>query len=179
MPAAAFIDESSMPSEIGHVYVLGIVRVLFTDEEECKGRLTLAAGRQERIHFAESSSTLRSTHVALVSELPAHITSIASKGPRRSEERTRRRLLAAVFGSTSCLLDGVDSVVLESRGNALDLRDKSLIQQVSKFTDQKSRRIRHVGWRNQPMLWAADVVAGSVSRALTVGEAAPFPVNWI
>jgi hypothetical protein len=179
MSAAAFVDESSMPSEMVHVYVLGIVRVLLADEEECTGRLRLAAGRQERIHFAESSSILRSTHVALVSELPAYITSIASAGPRRSEERTRRRILAAVFGSASGFLDGVDSVVLESRGNALDLRDKSLIQQVSMFSDQKPRRIRHVGWRNQPMLSAADVVAGSVSRALAVGEAAPFPVNWI
>ncbi len=104
---------------------------------------------------------------------------MASGGSLRSEERSRRRILSRMFGTGSEVADGVAAVFFESRGNALDLRDKSLIQQVSQHAQFKLPKLRHIGWRGEPILWAADVVAGSVARALARDEPAPFPVSWI
>jgi hypothetical protein len=179
MSLLTFIDESSMPRGAGHVYVFGMVMVSPPRIEECEDRLLAAVNRKDRIHYAESSLSRRSQLVELVADLPVLAVSIGSDGPIRSEERTRRRLLARIFGPGMGLPDGVSAVFLESRGNALDLRDKSLIQQVARHSEFKVHKVRHIGWRGQPMLWAADVVAGSVTRALAKSEDSPFPLTWM
>jgi len=144
----------------------------------CESQIRHVAGRQERIHFADSPVIRRRALVQLMRSLPVNSLAIASLGASRAEERTRRRLLVALFGTSSSIIHGTASIVMESRGKAPDLRDKSLIRRVTAYSPGEFAEVRHVGWKNQPLLWGADIVAGSVSRAIGSGEPTPFPVVW-
>ena len=179
MSTVGFLDESSVLTSRGHVYVFGLLLVAPQVLGSCEAQLQQAAGRQERIHYADSPASRRHDLVELTQSLPVHAIAMASTGEPRMEERSRRRLLVALFGSSASVIYGAPSIVMESRGNALDLRDKSLIRRVTAYSEGEFAEVRHIGWKNQPLLWGADIVAGSVSRALAVGETAPFPVNWI
>jgi hypothetical protein len=178
MFTVAFLDESSVLSSGGHVYVFGLLLVAPQVLGSCEARIRHAAGRQDRIHYADSPAIRRRALVELMQSLPVHSLAIASLGESRAEERTRRRLLVALFGSSSSIIHGTASIVMESRGNALDLRDKSLIRRVTAYSQGEFAEVRHVGWKDQPLLWGADIVAGAVSRAIGTGEPTPFPVVW-
>lgn len=179
MSSVAFLDESSMLHGAGHVYVFGLLLVATADLELSEGRLRAAAGRRERIHYSDSPNTRRSVLVELMRSLPVRSCAIARTGPSRAEERSRRRLLASLFETPASVTQDTASFVMESRGNALDLKDKSLIRRVTAYSHGEFGDVRHVGWRHQPLLWGADIVAGSVSRAVASGQSPPFPVTWM
>ena len=120
MSTVAFLDESSVLRSGGHVYVFGLLLVPPEALGTCETQIRHAAGRQERIHFADSPAIRRRALVQLMQSLPVDSLAIASLGEPRAE----------------------------------------------------------VGWKDQPLLWGADIVAGSVSRAIGSSEPTPFPVVW-
>lgn len=168
-----------MPTHQGHVYVLGVLAVRECHLESCEKQLREAAKPRDRIHFSESKLARRRFLIDLVANLPVRSTAIIAMGSSRSEERSRRRILAHLFVAADGEFARSESVVFERRGNALDMKDKALIRILMGNTTDRPRRVRHEGWRDQPMLWAADVVAGAVSRAVAADEQVPFPVIWI
>jgi hypothetical protein len=179
MPVTLFGDESCIHVTSGHVYVIGLVGVHQSNLEEVETKVREAAGKRSRFHYVEATKSERKALVTLVSELSTSSQAFVTIATSGGDERSRRRILAQLFGNATNRPDGVTAVVLESRGLALDRSDKALIQNVTRFAAGGRPIVRHEGWRDQPMLWVADVVAGSVSRALASGELPPFPVTWM
>ena len=179
VPPKIFADESFIQSTSGHVYVIGLVSVEGEDMAGCESLLRAAAGKRSRFHYSEATRNERTDLISVVSGLTCSALALVAVSSDGSGERSRRRILAHCFGAMLGFVHGVEIVTFESRGKALDLRDKSLLQSLGRFAGSELPKVRHEGWRHQPMLWAADVIAGSVSRAVASGNTPPFPATWV
>jgi hypothetical protein len=90
-----------------------------------------------------------------------HIVTVGSPVPRRRQERARavclRGLVVELHGY------GVDHLVMESRAGTLNTRDVQTVAGARyDLPKGASFRIDHRRGPDEPLLWAADVVAGAV-----------------
>lgn len=170
----AFGDESIRTSAAGSFYVLAAAVIPADRCVPVRDALrSLLLRRQTRLHWRDEDRPRRGKIASAVAA--ARVESLVVIGapvqPRR-QERARRKVLVGLLWQ----LDQrqVEHLLLESRQPEQDARD---LTAVGEFRNARrvGRRLRvdHAGALDEPLLWAADAVAG------TVGESRCGDAEWL
>lgn len=161
----AYVDES-IRSESGLLYVVGAVVVDPVEGAGLKEGLRVSIGsNRPPFHWRNESATVRQKAVGVLLEHGPDLIVVFHRGPpRANQERIRRKCVERLLWEGRDLLAGL---VIESRGSHGDARDRRTIRQA------QDRRLvsRALGYdflraAVEPLLWAADAIAGAVGSAL-------------
>ncbi len=161
----AFVDESGRHRRSGScIYVTAAVIV---DEDELIAcRLTLESlrhGKSPTVHWRVEQPARRALIASTLADMPIQAVAAATPYTRGTRtERARRQCLSRLLPELG--RRQVSAAELETRGSELDRRDRQLLTGL-----RKSGLIpvqMDVRWgqpSREPMLWAADCVAGSIT----------------
>ncbi|MBB5789304.1 hypothetical protein [Jiangella mangrovi] len=161
----AYVDESIRTDD--GVYVLAAVALDAADGESVRDAVcTLLPTRGgPRFHWRDERRASRLAAAALVAAQPALLVVVIGTPvqPDR-QERARRHCLGALLFELATA--GVDEVWLESRNQVSDRRDLDVIGGFRvRGMLPPELRIGHARPGEEPLLWAADIVAGAISAA--------------
>jgi|GEM_PF-1047889 len=160
----AFADESFHEADRGGFYVL--VAAVFDPgalETTRAAMLSLRGSRRiAKLHWnqmGERDHTAATAAVAAQGGL--HLVAVGSPVPRTRQERARARCLATIV--TELHSYAVTDLVIEARTKELDRRDVATVTGARYQLPKGTRfRVEHVTGSTEPLLWAADIVAGVV-----------------
>ncbi|WP_226379930.1 DUF3800 domain-containing protein [Pseudonocardia sp. KRD291] len=161
--ATAYVDESFHEHPTRGFYVLAAA--VFSDESEHArtAMLALRGGRRtQKLHWNEMDDRQQRGAAAVVAGLDGmHLVTIGSPVPPKKQERARRaglrRLAYELHGV------GVTQIMMESRQRVLDRQDVGLITATRNDLPKGTRlRVDHQRGAEEPLFWAADIVAGAV-----------------
>jgi len=159
----AFVDESeSQPSKDPGVYILAAVLLDPADAADARDTLRrLRTRRVAKAHWHDADQSLRERMVHVVAALPLDICIVTHTDDvaTRSERRRRHALRTLLMHFRA---QGVDHIALESRGAISDRRDIAFMNGIrSQRLVAPEQRIEHIPGPEEPLLWAADIVAGA------------------
>ncbi|SDU67138.1 DUF3800 domain-containing protein [Jiangella alkaliphila] len=159
----AYVDESIRTTD--GVYVLAAVILEEPDCADARARVNGLSQRGLPFHWRLELAPRRQTAVELVADLASlHLVVIGAPVNPRRQERARRQCMESLLFHLQAA--GVAQVWLEARNTAADRRD---IDAVDRFRSRRvighSIRIDHDQPSREPLLWLADIVAGTVSAA--------------
>ncbi|MFT4187270.1 MAG: hypothetical protein QM621_01655 [Aeromicrobium sp.] len=175
----AWVDESMhdfSPSLGAGFYVLAATVVAREHHGLVRERmLGLVKGRASRLHWRDESSSRRAVIAETIAGLPVeHVVAIGSPLNLHRQERARRLCLEWALSHLDG--QGVAEVFVETRQEQLDRRDIKLLDAArSKRWVSSALRMDFLSPQSEPLLWAADAVAGAVGAALTGRD--PVPRN--
>jgi hypothetical protein len=160
---AAWGDESFDESPSGGVYVLAAAVFEPTAEQSVREGMAALLGRRkvDKLHWHEMDHRQRLNAAGQVGALPGyHVVAVGAPVPHRRQERARVACLAAIVRELHGF--AVDVFHMESRGPQLDARDIEVVKG-ARFALPKGTRFRitHVAGAEEPLTWAADIVAGA------------------
>jgi hypothetical protein len=167
----AVMDETAPSDSGGIYYVVAATIILHDDSAQIRERLRgiiSQPGRKRPFHWSVEGSEIRARMIACLGEIGAvaHVCVHYPTGRKRQE-------LARAHGIKTLLPlllnEGVDELLIESRGEALvDNRDKRVI--VGTLQSLGNPTLSYA-WRDksEELLWLADAVCGSI-RDYLMGE---------
>ena len=166
----AAVDETVAELHGGVTYVLAAV--IFNEAQA--GRLDiqhLTADRVRPFHWYREGPTTRDAAVKLVATHGIATVILAQRAGRHVQVATRATLLAEL--ATELANEGVGHVVIESRGQREDGRDRSVILNCFR---ERTAPVFSYDWRTkaEPLLWYPDAIAGVAREHLTYGQSAGF-----
>ncbi|OXM45920.1 hypothetical protein CFP71_37670 [Amycolatopsis thailandensis] len=160
----AFGDESFKESDVDGFYVLAAA--VFDRAVHDEVRLVMSELRGKRripkLHWNEMDPAEQEAAVKTLAGLDGfHLVAIGSPVPRRRQERARARCLRRLVLELSAF--DVEMLVLESRTATLNARDVETVKG-ARFDLPKGTafRVAHEPGKDEPLLWAADIVAGAI-----------------
>jgi hypothetical protein len=159
-----YVDESYGHTQQGEsLYVLGVVEITGSFTEIREIMADLPRGRGGLVHFANEGEARRSALVKVVGQLPVRRTIVV----RRGQDTAARARAVGLATLAWARRDMVDLLVIESRGAKPDRIDSDLL---SNLRSQGSAiPCRFVRKRDDPLLWAADILASASFQALARG----------
>jgi hypothetical protein len=160
----AFIDESVRTGSGGLLYVVAAGAVVQADLDPARdGFRKLLLPRQPYLHWNSEKPARRVAVLDRLTglEVMAFACSYYPVGTRR-QEPARAACLTALVGDLKA--EGISDLVIETRSEALDRRDRqTLLDARHAGIAADSLIYRHVGKLEEPLLWAADAIAGAVA----------------
>ncbi|WNV86702.1 hypothetical protein [Umezawaea sp. Da 62-37] len=161
----AFADESFQESLDGTgFYVLAAVVFDSVVHDQVRDMLRALPGRPRgaKLHWTSMTTAYRHTAARDLAEVEGmHVVTIGSPVRHRRQERAR----AACLTRLTCELHsyGVQELLIESRTAALNARDVATVTG-ARYTLPKGThfRVEHQAGAEEPLFWAADIVAGAV-----------------
>lgn len=166
----AFADESVRRSASGLSYVLAAAVIVPGDVDDARRVLRALARPAVRFHWRTEREPRRLLMLERLSELG--VSTYArwhSPTTARRQERSRAACLGALAGDLARA--GVDELVLEGREEHLNRRDLVTLVGAKVAGIIPARfRYRFAAASDEPVLWAADALAGAVGGWI-VGEA--------
>ncbi|WP_017559856.1 hypothetical protein [Nocardiopsis baichengensis] len=171
-PLTAYADESFHEAPVGGFYVVAAA-VLDPGGLEAarEAMLAVRGGRRVRkTHWTEMDARQRKAAAGEVADLGGlHLVTVGTPVGRARQERARAKCLNILVGELHGY--GVRRLCCESRGAALDERDVKTVIAARRTLPENGRLVvEHLDGGEEPLLWAADVVAGAV-RARRQGQA--------
>ena len=167
----AGVDETVIYHGGGVTYVLA--GVVFLDARPARRAFQqLTANRKRPFHWREEGPTLREAAVALLENHIAATYLLARPTGRRQQVTARRELLAYLVAELTN--DGIDHLIIESQGTALDGRDRNTI--LDSFQADSTGPAFTYEWRTktEPLLWYPDALAGVAHEYLAYGQTHRF-----
>jgi len=167
----AYADESFHEAPEGGFYVLAAA--VFDARVHNSVRVTMRELRGKRktakLHWREMDVRQRSHAAATVAAVDGfHVVTIGTPVPRSRQERARAKCLNRLVIELHSR--AVTELVIESRTQALNARDVATVRGARYCLPDGARfHVDHLPGHDEPLLWAADVVAGAV-RAHRQGE---------
>lgn len=168
----ALIDEAVAESSNGFVYVVAAV-VVIEDVTAVRDKLIAVVdrpGRSRPVHWSEEGLEVRAALCEVAAQHVAMGAVTAQACGRKGQERARSHLLLESMALV--VAEGANSVIIESRREALDIRDRRTFKSAS--GDINLTGI-HVSWKDksEPLLWLADALASATrEEVLRPGESA-------
>lgn len=169
----AIVDETT--PEIGGGILYAVVSaVLVASEVEARAELTAVLGpsRRRPFRWSQEGPRAREAMVACMASIGVVGRAVVVQCGRRGQERARAIALADTVRHV--LSEGCSELLIESRSQAEDGRDRSVVLDTL-ATVQPSRELRY-GWhgKDEPLLWFADAAAGAVREHLQGEDAGWF-----
>lgn len=161
----AAVDETVAELQGGVTYVLAAVIFDFNGAHAARQDAeALTADRTRRFHWHREGPTTRAKH-AIATKI------LARRAGRHAQTAARATLLAELVAELAS--EGVGHVVIESRGQREDGRDRSVI--LNCFRELTVPAFSY-DWRTkaEPLLWYPDAMASVVREHLTDGHSAGF-----
>jgi hypothetical protein len=164
----AFVDESVRTGSGGLLYVVAAAAVLRADRDRARDEFRkLLLPRQPYLHWNSEKPARR---VAVLDRLAGLDAMALACGyypvGTRHQESARAACLTALVGDLKAA--GISELVIETRGEPLDRRDRrTLLHAREVGIAPRNLSYRHVGKLEEPLLWAADAIAGAVALHLT------------
>ncbi|SEE80346.1 hypothetical protein [Jiangella alba] len=160
----AYVDESIRTDD--GVYVLAAVALDRADAAAVRAAVRALEPRPgRRFHWRDRLPAARHSAAGLLAGLPTLAIAVvgAPVNPRR-QERARRHCLGALLFELADA--GVDEVCLESRNPVADRRDLDVVGGFRvRGVVPPTLRVAHARAGDEPLLWAADIVAGAICAA--------------
>ncbi len=157
----AWADESgSRPDLDPGAYLLAAT--LCDDDDVAEMRKTLDALRigEAKLHWHGSSAERRVELVAAVAGLPVTGFVVVHVDKDADDRRHRRKCMEFLLPHLALM--PCSTITFESRGQ-LDASDLDMLQKLrARKVIESTVRIEHSIGRNEPALWAADIVCGAV-----------------
>jgi len=160
----AFVDETFREDSTAGFYVLAAVVLGPSAQDEVTVGMLRLRGRRRmaKLNWSQMDHPQRkaaATQLAGADGL--HVAVVGTPVPRRRQERARALCLTALVPDLH--ERGVQEILIEARTPELDRRDIETIRGV-RFGLPRHTTLwaRHVPGAEQPLLWAADIVAGAV-----------------
>lgn len=175
-PLGAYVDESSCNrSDSTQEYLIGAAIMDAADEAAIREELRpLLLPGQRKLHWTDERESRRRRIVAAIASLEPMNFIVAHLSQRQAKtERFRRKCLETLYYELASA--EVLSVTLESRGLAQDKKDRGHIVGLQAQGLHQGVRIQHLRGGEEPLLWIADAVLGSLNSAY-LGEPAHFEV---
>lgn len=169
----AYVDESSCNrSDSTQEYLIGAAIMDAADEVAIREELRpLLLPGQIKLHWTDERESRRRRIVSAIASLEPMNFIVAHLSQRQAKtERFRRKCLETLYYELAG--HEVYSVTLESRG-AQDKSDRAHIVALQGQGLNKGVRIQHLRGGDEPLLWIADAVLGSLNSAY-LGEPAHF-----
>lgn len=167
--ALAFMDESESDRKTDpDTYLLAVALVQPKTLESVRATmLSLRAPGRRKLHWHGESPQRRTFVIERIAALDAeHLIVVRDGRPGEASERRRRKCLARVAWELN--LRGVTRLVAESREAKQNERDNKAIAYLrSNGTIGSALRLFHEPGPCEPLLWAADSVAGAYVAART------------
>ena len=115
---------------------------------------------QQKVHWRDESDKRRRQIAEFIALLPLEHVVVVRKGhPDDGPERRRRHAMERLLYELDQA--NVRDVAFESRGSRNDNRDRDMLDALrARKTVSPGLRMRHVGGRDDAMLWVADAVCG-------------------
>ena len=166
----AAVDETVVELQGGVTYVLAAV--IFG--EACAARQdarTLTANRTRPFHWHREGPTARNAAVRFIATHAIATKILARRAGRHAQTAARAALLTELVAELAN--EGVGHVVIESRGQREDGRDRYVI--LNCFRKLTAPAFSY-DWRTkaEPLLWYPDAMAGVVREHLTDGHSPGF-----
>ncbi len=160
----AFGDESFKESDKDGFYVLAAAVFRRAVHDEVRTVMSELRGKRRipKLHWNEMDQAEQKAAVETLADLDGfHLVAVGSPVPRRRQERARARCLQRLVLELSTF--DVEMLVLEARTTTLDARDVETVKG-ARFDLPKGTpfRVTHEPGKNEPLLWAADIVAGAI-----------------
>jgi hypothetical protein len=166
----AYGDESFQEHREKGFYVLASVVFETPILDEAREMLLALRGKHRKLHWYEMEAVEQQRVVKQLADHDGmHVVVIGSPVPLQKQERARAKCL------TQLVLElhgfGVDTLILEARTAELNHRDVLTAAAARRSFLSKNAwfRVEHRRGTIEPMLWAADVVAGAC-RAARLGR---------
>ncbi len=166
----AAIDETVVELQGGVTYVLAAV--IFDEAHAARQDAeALTADRTRPFHWHREGPTTRHAAIKLIATHAIATRILARRAGRHAQTATRATLLIEL--ATDLANEGVGHVVIESRGQREDGRDRSVILNCFR---ERTDAIFSYDWRTkaEPLLWYPDAMAGVVREHLINGQSAGF-----
>nr|WP_255375877.1 hypothetical protein [Saccharomonospora sp. CUA-673] len=146
------------------------------DEDDVREVLQRLRGPRRRVgklHWNEMNESQKHRAAKEIGGLEGfHVVAVGAPVPQQRQERARARCLSTLLFELHSY--GAERLIMESRSKELNARDvKAFVGARYQLPKGTSFRVEHVPGPDEPLLWAADVVAGAV-RASREDESAPF-----
>lgn len=171
LPRLAFGDESFREDPAGGFYVIAVAIFERDGQEDARAELRALRGvaRRGKLHWSDMESQQRHNAAKKIAELGGfHVVVVGAPVPHRRQERARAKCLRRLAFELHSY--GVEHLVIESRSAPLNARDVRTVASARYELNRGAKfRVAHLGGHTEPLLWAADIVAGSV-RAKHEGE---------
>jgi len=160
----AFGDESFKESDKDGFYVLAAAVFDRAVHDEVRIVMSELRGKRRipKLHWNEMDPAEQEAAVKTLADLDGfHLVAVGTPVPRRRQERARACCLRRLVHELSAF--DVEMLVLESRTATLDARDVETVKG-SRFDLPKGTpfRVTHQPGKLEPLLWAADIVAGAI-----------------
>ncbi len=94
----------------------------------------------------------------------------------RKVERARRKALEEIVLALEAM--GVGKLVLESRNQTHDKRDRELIVSLRRKGEAREFDLEHVPGSSEPLLWVPDQILGAYGEVLTKGTNVRWADAW-
>jgi hypothetical protein len=170
----AWADESgSRPDLDPGAYLLAATLCDDDDVAELRGTLESLRIGEAKLHWHGSSPERRAELVATVAQLPVTGFVVVHMDKDADDRRHRRKCMEFLLPHLALM--PCSTITFESRGQ-LDASDVDMVQKLrSRRAIESTVRIEHSIGRNEPALWAADIVCGAVVQA-RIGNSAYLDV---
>lgn len=156
---------------MGHgIYVLAAACFEPSVLSEAREVLLALRGKHRKLHWYDMEAAEQQRVIKSLVDLDGlHVVVIGSPVPLRRQERARAKCLTQLATELHGL--GVDTLLLEGRDPDLDGRDARTVAAARQSVLPKGATLRvgHCLGPAEPLLWAADVLAGAC-RASLVGR---------
>lgn len=161
----AYLDESFQESDTGAgFYVLAAATFAPGVLEDVRGVVLGLRGQRKvaKLHWSQMEHRERIEAAKRLGDASgAHLVAVAAPVAMRRQERARALCLTEMVVELHGR--GVASIVAESREETLDRRDVDTVRHARHRLPAGSRaHISHERGPAEPVLWAADIVAGAV-----------------
>lgn len=167
----AVVDEATPEGRGGIYYVVTAAVLLDVAQVRTAIAGVLPSGRRRPFHWASEGPQARERMLELIAStgVVAHVVVHHPTGRRRQEEARRLALTELV---PVLLDDGVDDLIIESRTEAQDRRDRATMLDALRAVPHGLR----YRWepKEEPLLWVADAVCGAVKQYLLGEDDQPF-----
>jgi hypothetical protein len=161
----AVIDEVA-PEIGGTIYYTVASATLLADDTMTKSALTavLADGRRRPVHWPDEGPHCRERMLECIATVGVLARAVVVPCGRRSQEAARRAALRPIV--EDLVADGCERLVIESRSEAQDGRDRAQI--LDTLRGLPGSPVLAYEWRgkDEPSLWIADTICGVVREHL-------------
>jgi hypothetical protein len=160
----AWVDESgSRPDLDPGAYLLAATLCDHDDVAELRKTLEGRRIGETKLHWHGSSPERRAELVATVARLPVTGFVVVHVDKDADDRRHRRKCMEFLLPHLALM--PCSTITFESRGQ-LDASDLATMQMLrSRRVIESTVRIEHCIGRNEPALWASDIVCGAVVQA--------------